>query len=376
MRITIVTGPFYPVPPAPCGAMERVWQNLAEVFASKGHKVTVLCRDYPGQNRDETVIDVSYVRRTRMSHSTSIYWDLVKDFWYSLRMLWLIPQADITVTNVFWLPAMLPLFRRKAGAVVVNVNRWPKGQMKLYKKVQRIAAASVAVADEIARQSPSVASLLKVLPNPIATDIFVPPAVPRKWNRGEGVILFTGRLHPEKGLHLLVRAFVRISPRFPALRLRLIGATTTAGGGGGATYLAELRELAGNAPVEFVDPIYDRHALARELQSAQYYCYPSLAAQGEAFPVAPLEAMATGLPAIVSRLPVFQEVILNGQTGITFDHTAPAPEEALEACLLEIIENPELATRLSTAAHTHVQRYSLANVANACLDDFQQLVVR
>src|SRR2546429_971559 len=69
MRITIVTGPFYPVPPAPCGAVERLWRDLAERFAGLGHQVTVLCRHWPGQNKDETVAGVRYVRRMRMSHT-------------------------------------------------------------------------------------------------------------------------------------------------------------------------------------------------------------------------------------------------------------------------------------------------------------------
>ena len=119
MKITIVTGPFYPVPLAPCGAVERMWQNLAEVFADRGHSVTVLCRHWPGQAKDETIDGVRYIRRTQLSHTKSIKWDLLQDLWYSVRMWWLLPRADVTVTNVFWLPVLMR-FRKRAGAVVVR----------------------------------------------------------------------------------------------------------------------------------------------------------------------------------------------------------------------------------------------------------------
>ena len=79
MRITIVTGPFYPVPPAPCGAVERLWNDLAIEFARRGNEVTVVCRHWRGQRKNETVDRVRYVRRLRLSHTKSIYFDLAQD---------------------------------------------------------------------------------------------------------------------------------------------------------------------------------------------------------------------------------------------------------------------------------------------------------
>lgn len=376
MKITIVTGPFYPVPPAPCGAVERLWRDLAERFARLGHDVTVLCRHWPGQAQDETVADVRYVRRTRMSHTRSIYFDLVQDLWYSLRMLLHQPRSDVTVTNVFWLPALLRLRRRRAGAIVVNVNRWPKRQMKLYKRAARLAAASGAIRDEIVRQTPDVAPRVKVLPNPIDADVFTPPTAPRDRRAGSGTILYTGRVHPEKGVHLLVDAFRALAGEFPDLRLRIIGATSIAAGGGGAEYVESLKRRAGGLSVDLVEPIYERSALADELRAAHFYCYPSVAAHGEALPVAPLEAMATGLAPVVSALPVFRDYVDAGRTGFVFDHAdeGEGATAKLAAALRQLVTSPALAEEAGAAASREAARFGYDSVARVWLDDFEQLV--
>jgi glycosyltransferase involved in cell wall biosynthesis len=372
MRITIVTGPFYPVPPAPCGAVERLWHDLGEHFARQGHQVVVVCRHWPGQNKNETIDGVSYIRRTRMSHTRSIYWDLLQDLWYSLRVLPLLPRADVTVTNVFWLPVLMRA-RRRAGLVVVNVNRWPKGQMKLYRRAARLAAASSAIREEVIRQCPQVEDRVKVLPNPIDTGVFVPR--PRQRAAGAGTILYTGRIHPEKGIHLLVEAFRQLAGEFPELRLRIIGATSIAGGGGGEEYVAALRTRAQGLPIELIGPIYDRAQLAGELQQADYYCYPSLAAQGEAMPVAPVEAMATGLAPVVSALPVFRDYIDPGRTGLLFDHSVSEEQAArnLAEALRRLVTDPAWADQLGQAAAREALRFSYDSVTRQFLDDFAHL---
>jgi glycosyltransferase involved in cell wall biosynthesis len=339
-----------------------------------GHEVTVLCRHWPGQVKDETIAGVRYIRRTAMSHTKSIHFDLLQDAWYSLRMLLLLPPSDVTVTNVFGLPVLLRLRRRRAGAVVVNVNRWPKGQMKLYRKSQRLAAASGAIRDEIVRQTPAVEPLIKVLPNPIDIDAFKPPAQPRQRQAGAGTILYTGRVHPEKGLHVLVDAFALLRAEFPSLRLRIIGATSIAGGGGGEEYLATLRLKAGNLPVDLVEPIYDRAALAAELHAADYYCYPSLAERGESFGVAPLEAMATGLAPVVSALAVFRDFVREGANGVVFDHRGDNPAAALAAALAGQIRDPARAHEMGSAAAADALRFGYDPVARLYADDFAALL--
>src|SRR5438445_9056517 len=127
MRITIVTGPFLPLPPDPCGAAERLWHDLGLEFAARGHHVAFLACGSPGQAAREVVGNVTYVRRRRWQRTGRLAFDLVKDAAYSAGLMPLLPKADILVTSVFWLP-LLAQARPEAGALVVTVQRYPKGQ--------------------------------------------------------------------------------------------------------------------------------------------------------------------------------------------------------------------------------------------------------
>ena len=149
MKITIITGRFLPVPPAPCGAVERIWHELGGEFSARGHKVTVLCRGHQDQQPNETIHGIRFIRRTRFKRSRYLWWDLVRDLVYSCRMLPLVPTSDIVVTNSFWLPILLPILCGRAGKIVVNVARVPKGQIAWYRRVRWFAAVSNAVRQEI-----------------------------------------------------------------------------------------------------------------------------------------------------------------------------------------------------------------------------------
>ena len=376
MRITIVMGPFLPMPPAPCGAVEMVWHGLAEQFVRQGHTVTVLCRAGDGQGEDETIAGVRYIRRPSYTSGRWIYPNIVKDLLYSARMFRLLPEADILVTNVFWLPILAAWWKHSAGKVVMNIQRVPKGQMWLYKRVPRLAAVSSAIRDSIVRECPSLASQVRVIPNPVELGVFSPPEGGRAFTPRPGeqrTIVYTGRVHPEKGLHVLVDAFSRLHDRHPDLRLRIIGPWRVEKGGGGEEYVRRLKDAAANRPVVFDEPIYERRALAAALREGSYYCYPTLAEQGEAQPVAPMEAMATGMAPVVSAIPQFSDYLTNGENGFVFDHRADQPAVALAEALARLIDDPQAAARMGRRAAEGALSFGYPAVASMYLRDFQSL---
>ena len=54
MRITIVLGPFLPVPPVLGGAVEKVHLLLAGAYQAAGHDVTIISRKYKNFPDEET----------------------------------------------------------------------------------------------------------------------------------------------------------------------------------------------------------------------------------------------------------------------------------------------------------------------------------
>jgi glycosyltransferase involved in cell wall biosynthesis len=376
LTITIVTGPWFPTPPGPSGAVERVWGDLARHFARMGHRVTVLSRAFEGLPADEERDGVRTIRLTQWKQGSNVKIDLIKDVFFSTRMFLKCPRADIVVTNAFWLPAMLSVFKRSAGRISMNVQRVPKGQMWLYRRVDRLSAVSKAIADAIIAERPEMASQVRIIPNPIDLGYFRPPhARDLDGSGGRGrTIVFTGRIHPEKGIHVLVEAFRMLRGEFPDLNLRLIGPAAVDRGGGGDEYLSKLRSLAGDAPVAISPPIYDRAQLAAALQEASFYCYPSLAEQGEAQPVAPMEAMATGLVPVVSDIPQFRDYLTPGETGEVFNHRSGNLAENLAASLRRVIADPDRTRRMGEAAAATAQRFGYEQVAAHYLADFYELL--
>jgi len=372
MKITIVTGPWLPVPALRGGAMQKSWHGLAGEVVRLGHEVTLVARSFPGQPAAEVADGLRFLRPRGYEQSGSLARDLLKDLAYAVNALRCLPPADILVTNDFWLPALAARLRRSAGAVVVSAARFPKGQYRLYRGAARIVAISSAVREAIVAEQPSLGRRTVVVPLPVDLARFRGAPAPRT---GQGrTLLFCGRIHPEKGLELLLRAFARLGERFPNWRLRIVGPTLKADGGGGETFAARLRNLAHNAIVDWRDPVWEPAELAATYAGADLFCYPSLAERGEAFGVAALEAMAAGVPPVVSGLACFRDFVRHGENGWSFDHRAAAAEEALAAALAGAMADDALRARCGAAARATAEGFALPAIARRLLAEFERAI--
>jgi len=373
MRISVVTGPFAPLPPGPAGAVEKRWRDLAEEFSKHGHQITLISKSYRSERGCASGSDLVHKTVPGFTRSGYLTVDVAKDFIYSLRAAQVLPRSDIVVTNAFWLPVLISILKPYSGKVVVDVARFPKGQIWLYRRAARLRAPSTAIAEAIRRQSPTLARKVKVIPNPVDLNSFQPP--PSAGVQDGKVVLYAGRIHPEKGIDLLVGAFRLLWARRRNVRLRLVGPVKLEQGGGGPGYARKLREAAGDAPVEFLEPISDRGELCREFHRATCFCYPSVAERGESFGVAPLEAMAAGLVPVVSALDCFREFIVPGETGLVFDHRAPDRIERLAAALEAVLFDDALRSRVQAAGVTKAREFGTRHIAEMFLEDFRALLL-
>lgn len=371
MIITILLGPWHPTPPAPCGAVERRWYHVAQELVRLGHAVTIVSKSHPTLPRRETVNGVRIVRRGRYGITRSAVFNILQDLLYTLFALPLLPKSDVLVTNNVWMPAITSrIGRRRFGRVVQNVARVPKGQMKWYLRCGRLSAVSTAIAHEIVRQCPQARDIVSIVPNPIDIAAFF-PAHDRPAGR---TLLYTGRINPEKGLEILIDAVRRLTPRYPDLRLKIVGPQEISAGGGGAEYIRSLEKRAEGLAVEIMPPEYDRSRLADIYRSASVYIYPSVAEKGESFGVAPLEAMACGVPTIVSALECFEEFMLPEKTGLVFDHRADDPVAELERQLIRLFEAPDFARRLAQCGAERAREFSYSAIAQRYVDDWSAML--
>lgn len=373
MIITIYMGPWAPMPAIEGGAVERIWKGVAEEFAKQGHKVVILCRSHPKQPKQEVINGVSYLRRGGLTQTNNIKLNLIKDFYSALTTFWFLPKSDILVINDFWMPIFAKL-KPHIGKTVINAARFPKEQHWLYKATDLIVATSNPVAQAIASQSPSTIDRLKVISNPTDIKVFRPKEKSRFSDcQQEKIILYVGRIHPEKGIELLIEGFKILSSKQSNIKLQIVGPWKESQGGGGDAYWNKLKQQAVNLPIEFTPPIFKKNELIKIYQNADIFCYPSLADKGESFGLAPLEAMATGLVPVVSNLECFKDFITEGETGYFFEHNSSEKVNNLANTLSYALRNSEQTSQMRLNAIQQASKFSYETIANRYLKEFEKI---
>src|SRR5207237_7032492 len=170
--------------------------------------------------------------------------------------------------NTFWLPILLR--SSKYGRVYVHQVRYPKGQMRLYAKAARLQAPSRVIARAISAEVPRLAHKVSVVPNPVPRATVDPPPIAQR----PRIVLYVGRVHPEKGLRILVDAFVSgARSAFANWKLVIVGSAEERLGGGGGKYLLDLERRAQGTreQVVFRGGVYDPLTLEKEFCAAQLF---------------------------------------------------------------------------------------------------------
>lgn len=369
MRINIIQGAFLPVPALRGGAVEKMWHRMGIEFSRAGHDVTHISRTFTSLANDEEVHGVRYLRVPGYDQPRNGAWLKFLDLLYSRRAIGVAPAADITVSNTFWCPILV---KPHHGNVVVDVQRMPKGQLRLYDKAARLRANSSAVSNAMIHERPGVQDRIRIIPNPLTSS---PAAVP-SWQSRSKTLLYAGRIHPEKGIELLLEAWQRIreSPAVHDWKLQLIGPINAAGGGGGEQWWSEVGARFGFDNVEILPPVYDEFELNTHYAAARIFVYPSIAETGETFGSAILEAMSNGTPPLVSNLACFTDFVQPECNGFVFDHRENEPVSALAKSLLSTMAMD--LSRQSRAAQKVNDTHSSSVIAQAFLEDFNSLANR
>lgn len=372
MRIAIVTGFFLPVPAVRGGASEKAWYGLARIFARDGHHVTFVSRGAPGLAPEEEVAGVNHIRVGGFDHTRKLFLNLVLDLIWGVRVAHALPRGDVVICNSVTLPVWLHRAKPSSGKVAVMMGRAPKGQVAFYGGVARIYAPSSFVAGQI--RSKGAAERTRVIGYPIDWSLHAQSA---RQSGSPVIVGFVGRLHPEKGLALLIRAASLLSARkgLPDWRVRIAGPDRVGEGGGGERWIGALREEAAplGSRVEWLGPEFDPERLAQLYGSMDIFCYPSVAEKGETFGVAVAEAMAARCAAVVSALGCFSDLVTDGGTGLVFDHAGPDPAQLLADCIGRLIADPPMRKDLAARGQQHVRRFDYAEVSRRILDDLALL---
>lgn len=371
MRITIIMGPFGYIPPKGIGAIEKLWYDLALEFTKEGHSVDILSKKSKGfQITDKKEEKIRRIYISGYNRGAHLAKDLFFDFIYSIKCLIKMSRTDILMMNTFWSPVLCRLFKYKYLISSYNVARYPKGQFGLYRWVDVFFCVSSAIEKVLTEQIPARKNEVKMVHNPIDTTAYY---YREKERTSDIVIMYHGRIHPEKGLDILVSAVTFLRKKYSRIKLVLVGARNIADGGGGEEYVKMLNRIV-EGDLVWIDPIADPLLLAEKIATCDIYCYPSVAEKGETFGVAPLEAMGIGRPVIVSSLDCFQDFVEDQVNGFVFNHRSPKAIQELTLIIENLIMNPDLCKEIGMRASETSCKFSNQYIANRYLSEFEVLL--
>jgi rhamnosyl/mannosyltransferase len=173
------------------------------------------------------------------------------------------------------------------------------------------------------------------------------------------MILAVGRLVPYKGFDILIQAMKQVNAT-----LWLIGS------GPQAESLRQLIQSEGVAhKVKLLGTVSDLQPCFR---AASMFVLPSVT-RAEAFGLAQLEAMATGIPVVNTNIDSgVPEISVHGETGLTVE---PSDVQGLADAINNLLENGALRQRMGEAARVRVRtRYTADRMAQATWELYQQVL--
>ncbi len=197
-----------------------------------------------------------------------------------------------------------------------------------------------------------------IVPNGVELAAFSPAEIPDK---GALRILCVARLIERKGQHHLLEAVKRLTDEGVEVTLDLVGT-----GDAQDANEHQARTLGISNRVRFVGYV-PREEIAVHYSNAHIFCLPSY---NEGMSVATLEAMAAGLPLVVSRTPGTRELVQENGNGLLFDW---GDVEALTSHLRYMANHRDVARRMSAVSRERAARFAWEDAAGRYVEMFRRI---
>lgn len=254
--------------------------------------------------------------------------------------------------------------------LVATCHNWlgDNPKMKLYASVDRfflrrfafVAAVSRAV-QEKALQSNIAPKKVRIIRNGIALSRFKEQEFSTGFKKYLGipenhlVVGTVGRLSSEKGHRHLLNIVDALIKEYPQATFLIVG---------DGTLRKELQRGFNQENIIFIGL---RNDLPELYNCMDIFVLPSLT---EGLPMVLLEAMASYLPVVVTRVGDVPKVVVENETGFIVD---PGDEEAMKKCLLTLLDDSEKRKRMGQKGYQRVKEgYSSSQMAREYLQVYQK----
>lgn len=342
MRVTLVSA-YDPFPPAGAdnghvGGVERVFAQFARSLVQRDHDVTMVCSSEQDSRSVVDGVDVRRVRRRGTIMRAPVA-NLASHIPGDSDMV------HVAASYPFVTPGVVRYASKSRMPCILDFHFEPDpvtpvGRLaaRLYRMV---GPPAYAAADQVlvrsldyARSAPSLRHVpierQRAMPNGVDVSQFTHDG-PR---RGDGHMLFVGRLVPYKGLNTLLHALPRVEDAPPLW---------IAGDGPLRQELAATAKRLG-VDVRFLGRVPDAD-LPALYRGASLTVLPSVGRQ-ECFGITLLESMACGTPVLASDLPGVRAVAKRGGRTAAPGDPAAWAQAVRHAILDPVPGGPELAQRI------------------------------
>jgi len=374
-------------PPRIVGGIARHCSGLAGALAKLGHSVHIVTLDFPGAPSYEEIEGVRIYRTPiELGHPNFIVWTLIFNHFIEKRVAmlsrdvkfdilhahdWLVAPASIASKHYLRLPLVSTIHSTEVGRshglhnpdsyLIDGVEWWLTYESK------RIIVTSNAMKREVEDHFHLPSEKIDIIPNAIDASKYNIPVdrgnVKRRFgiDPSERIVLFVGRLVPQKGVEYLIMAAPKIVERHPEARIVIVG------DGWSKDYLLSLAASTGcQHKITFLGFISDQD-LIEIMLSSDVLVVPSIY---EPFGIVALEGMAAGIPIVASNTGGLAEIIEHDRTGFLAYKENP---DSIAWGVNRILSDPGYASWLVQNAKRKIREvYSWDAVARRTIETYER----
>lgn len=380
MNILIMTNTYKPL----VGGLERSVSSFTKEFRAAGHRVLIVCPEYPDMKPEKDVIRVPAMENFNGSDFsvqlpiqgtlTEALGDFKPDIVHSQHPF-LIGDTALRIASKF----NVPLVFTHHSLYEENVHYMPGNEEALKRFIIELSTGYANLADHVFAPSESVMRMMQergvttpidVVPTGIYTEQFARgagKAFRKKCNIPADVFVVghVGRLAPEKNLEFMTRAVARFLKQEPKAHF-LIGGT-----GPSEEAIKEIMAKAGVADRLHLAGMLKGKDLVSAYHAMDVFVFAS---QSETQGLVVTEAMAAGIPVAAIDAPGVREVVKDNVNGRLLTHE---DAEDLAAALMWFKERsvPQM-EKLTKACKETARGFAMEDCAQKALNIYAALVVR
>lgn len=364
-------------------------EGLSRALSHLGHEVHVVTLDFPGAPYEEANGSL-FIHRVAVDLAAPTFhtWVLLFNHFFEKRVGqlakrygqpdmihvhdWLTVSGGVALKHLLRAPLVMTFHSTESSrsasshspeSVMVEGLEWWGSY-----EAARVIAVSGWMKSEVMSHFRTPPQKVVEIPNAVDVTKFERSvdveATRRKWRvrPGEKLITAAGRLTSQKGFDDLIRAYPEIRRSIPESRLLVMGEGYMRGE---LEALAETENVRG--VTTFAGFVSDTD-LVDAIKSSDVVAVPS---RFEPFGIIALEAMAAGVPVVVSRVGGLAEIVDDAVNGLEVEPNSPA---SIAGATVRLLSDRALASQLAAKAKEKVKVYNWESTAKRTLEAYETAV--